>query len=332
MRESTYYPKLCLIQIATQDLCACIDVINLDNIDCLTTFLGQSSAVKILHSARQDLEVLHCSYDLLPKPLFDTQLASCILGMDDQISYSELVAKELSITLPKSQSRTNWKQRPLTDAQIHYALDDVRYLGSLYMQLQLKLENRQRIHWLQEECAHLLSIENYVAEPAHVWKQVKGAGRLNGQPLFVLQQLAAWREQTAMTKDLPRKWILSDQAMIDLSVAKAANANAIKRVLLEQSPKSIKHTEEIMQLLEQAGAAKFENIENIADRRLSKPQQALVKDMMKMIRRHAEEIGTSATLLANRKSLVNLVLGLNSKVNEGWRQKEIGQQLQQMLN
>ena len=252
--------------------------------------------------------------------------------MDDQISYSELVAKELSITLPKSQSRTNWKQRPLTDAQIHYALDDVRYLGSLYMQLQQKLENRQRIHWLQEECAHLLSIENYIAEPTHVWKQVKGAGRLDGQPLFVLQQLAAWREQTAMTKNLPRKWILPDQAMVDLSVSKAADANTIKRVLLEQSPKSIKHTEDIMQLLEKAGATKFENIENIADRRLSKPQQALVKDMMKMIRRHAEEIGTSATLLANRKSLVNLVLGLNSKVNEGWRQKEIGQQLQQMLN
>ena len=332
MRESTYYPKLCLIQIATQDYCSCIDVISLDNIDVLTNFLEQSSAVKILHSARQDLEVLHCSSKLLPTPLFDTQLASSILGMDDQISYAELVSQELSITLPKSQSRTNWRKRPLTDAQIDYALDDVRYLGTLYSQLNKKLESKQRIHWLEEECTHLLKLENYVVDPAIAWKQVKGVGRLDAQSLFFVQQLATWREQTAKTKNLPRKWILTDQAMIELAIRKPADHLSVEHVLQDQSPKSVRHTDHVVEILQHASRSHYGEVESMADRRLTRPQQALVKDMMKVIRRHAEEIGTSSTLLANRKSLVNLVLGLNSKVNEGWRQKEIGQRLLEMIN
>ena len=332
MRESTYYPKLCLIQIATQDVCSCIDVISLDNIDVLTNFLAQSRAVKILHSARQDLEVLHCSYNLLPKPLFDTQLASCILGMDDQISYAELVSQELSITLPKSQSRTNWTKRPLTDAQIDYALDDVRYLGSLYLQLNKKLEDKQRIHWLEEECTILLNPDNYVADPVSAWKQVRGVGRMDAPSLYIVQQLADWREHTAKIKNLPRKWILSDQAMLDLSARKATDPHSVKHILLEQSSRSVRHTEKITEILQLATSSRSDNIETMIDRRLTRPQQALVKDMMKMIRRHAEEIGTSSTLLANRKSLVNLVLGLNSKVNEGWREKEIGQRLLEMMN
>ena len=274
---------------------------------------------------------MHCTYKLLPKPLFDTQLASSILGMDDQISYAELVFQELSITLPKSQSRTNWSKRPLTDAQIDYALDDVRYLGSLYLQLHKKLKDKERIHWLEEECTHLLNIDHYSVDPVHAWKQVKGVGRLDSPSLFIVQQLAHWREHTAQINNLPRKWILSDQATVNLSVMKPVNSYSVKQVLLEQSPKSVKHLDKIVEILQQASSSRLDNIETMVDRRLTRPQQALVKDMMKMIRRHAEEIGTSSTLLANRKSLVNLVLGLHSKVNEGWRQKEIGQRLQEMM-
>ena len=152
LRESTYYPKLCLIQIATENLCACIDIITINDIGVLTNYLKQSASIKIFHSARQDMEVLHCTYGFLPQPLFDTQIAASILGMDEQISYAELVSQELSINLAKSESRTNWCQRPLTDAQIHYALDDVRHLGLLFHQLQEKIESKQRIHWLSEEC------------------------------------------------------------------------------------------------------------------------------------------------------------------------------------
>ncbi|MEM7348482.1 MAG: ribonuclease D [Chloroflexota bacterium] len=332
MRESTYYPKLCLIQIATQEICVCIDVIALDNIDALINFIKQSAAIKIFHSARQDLEVLYCTYDFLPEPLFDSQIAASILGMDEQISYAELVSQELSITLPKSESRTNWSQRPLTEAQIKYALDDVLHLGPLALKLQQKLEAKQRWHWLTEECHRLLNPDNYSVAPEHAWKQVKGVGRLEGRSLYNVQQLATWREQTAITKNLPRRWIIKDQTMTDLAFNKTINENTVRDQLSQESPKSVRHTKKVLEILEHAAAQKINDLEGIMDRRLSKPQQALVKDMMKTIRKHAEEIGTSSSLLANRKSLVNLVLGLNSKVNEGWRHQEIGEQLSKMLN
>ena len=332
MRESTYYPKLCLIQIATEEACACVDVITLNDIGVLTEFLMQSAATKIFHSARQDMEVLHCTYGFLPQPLFDTQIAASILGMDEQISYAELVSQRLSINLAKSESRTNWSQRPLTDAQIHYALDDVRHLGILFSQLQDKLENKQRMHWLAEECERLLKTDNYVVAPENAWKQVKGIGRLEGQPLYKVQQLAAWREQTAIKKNLPRRWVLKDQSMIDLASHKAISEDSIKDYLGQESSKSIRHSEIIMEILGRASAQQTNDLDSIIDRRLSKPQQTLVKDMMKLTRKHAEEIGTSSSLLANRKSLVDLVLGLHSKVNEGWRREVIGKHLLEMLD
>ena len=129
MRESTYYPILCLIQIATDEVSACIDVLSLDHIDPLLELLRQDSQLKIFHSCRQDLEVLYAEYQFLPQPLFDTQVAASILGLNEQISYAELVAQKSSVHLAKTESRTDWKRRPLSDAQIDYALDDVIHLG-----------------------------------------------------------------------------------------------------------------------------------------------------------------------------------------------------------
>ena len=328
MRESTYYPKLCLIQISTEDTGACIDVLTLDHIEPLLDLLKQNTQRKIFHSSRQDLEVLFSDFGFIPQPLFDTQIAASILGLDEQISYAELVSQTLDIQLPKSQSRTDWARRPLSPAQIEYALDDVLHLGPMHIKLFNELETQDRLQWHNEESNKLLAESNYVIAPDLAWKLVKGTGKLPRKPLYYIQQLAAWRESTAITKNLPRRWILPDRAMIELSLLKDVSGSAISECMQNEAPKSLRHIELITNVLQQnIPADALDNIPETIDRRLSKPQQALVKELMHFTRQRAAEINTSSSLLANRKSLVDLVLGQPSRVSTGWRKAQIGDEL-----
>jgi len=328
MRESTYYPILCLIQIATDEVSACIDVLSLDHIDPLLDLLRQESQLKIFHSCRQDLEVLYAEYQLIPQPLFDTQVAASILGLDEQISYAELVAQKSSVYLAKTESRTDWKRRPLSDAQIDYALDDVIHLGPLYKKLETDLAVESRTPWLTEECEHLLLASNYFVEPEQAWKQVKGIGKLSAKQFYYVRKIAHWREQAAQTKNLPRRWILPDPAILETCQLKDCSGETISQCLKQHAPKSMRHSNNIAEILQQDIPTDIVDIlQEPADNRLSKEQRTLIKQLMEFTRNRAEQINTSASLLANRKSLVNLVLGQQSKVESGWRKSQVGDEL-----
>ncbi len=332
MRESTYYPILCLIQIATDEVNACIDVLSLDHIDPLLDLLRQNSQLKIFHSCRQDLEVLYAKYQLIPQPLFDTQVAASILGLGEQISCAELVSQRLSVHLAKTESRTDWKRRPLSDAQIDYALDDVIHLGPLYKKLETDLAVASRTPWLTEECEHLLLASNYFVQPDQAWKQVKGIGKLSAKQFYYVCKIAYWREQAAQTKNLPRRWILPDSAILETCQLKDFSSESICRCLKQHSPKSMRHSSNIVDILQQAIPADIaDNLQEPANNRLSKEQRTLIKKLMEFTRNRAEQINTSASLLANRKSLVNLVLGQQSKVESGWRKSQIGDELATMV-
>ena len=153
----------------------------------------------------------------LPQNLFDTQLAATFLGDGDQIGYGNLVRQRLGVELDKAHSRADWMQRPLTKEQLEYAADDVRYLRDLYHQMSADLEKQQRSEWLKEDFTALSDSANYVADPETIWRKIRGAGKLKGVQLAVLQQLAAWREQTAMNRDRPIRWIIKDEVMLDLA-------------------------------------------------------------------------------------------------------------------
>ena len=328
MRESTYYPELCLIQIATDETSTCIDVLSLDHIDPLLTLLKQQTQQKIFHSCRQDLEVFYATYGFIPQPIFDTQIAASILGLDEQISYAELVAQTCAIQLAKTESRTDWRKRPLTDAQIDYALDDVNHLGKLYKELSNALNKQNRYQWLVEECEHIIAAEHYYVTPEAAWKQVKGLGKLNAQQFYYLRNIASWREQRAQRKNLPRRWLLPDPAMLELCQLKTISPETIHAYLHENAPKSKRHGEKLTEIL--CLSIPDNQVNQLVapeDNRLSKEQRQLVKKLMEITRNKAQDIGTSASLLANRKSLVNLVLDKNSKVSFGWRKNEIGDEL-----
>ena len=288
MRESTYYPILCLIQIATDEISACIDVLSLDHIDPLLELLSQNSQLKVFHSCRQDMEVLYAEYHLIPQPLFDTQVAASILGLDEQISYAELVSQKSAVQLAKTESRTDWKRRPLSAAQIDYALDDVIHLGSLYKKLESDLDLANRTPWLTEECGKLLFPSNYFVAPEEAWTQVKGIGKLSAEQFYYVRKIAHWREQTAQTKNLPRRWVLSDPAILETCQLKDYSHESISQSLKQHAPKSLRHVNNISEILQQTIPANIaEDLQEPSDNRLSREQRALIKKLMEFTRNRA---------------------------------------------
>lgn len=230
IREKTYYPRLCLIQVGNQERLACVDPLALDDLTPLFELLYNPSIVKVFHAADQDLEIFYHLRGRLPSPVFDTQPAAALLGYGEQIGYANLVKTVLNQNLDKSQTRTDWSRRPLSDRQIDYALDDVRYLRTLYETLRDELTRRGRLNWLDDDLAHLTDPDTYRVDQDSVWQRIKGANRLKGVRLNAIKHLARWREQRAIQTDRPRKWVLSDNVLLDLATQLPATAEQLKNV------------------------------------------------------------------------------------------------------
>ena len=212
LREKTYYPKLCLLQVATPDSVACIDPLALDELTPLLEILFDEGITKVMHSGRQDMEIFYHLAGKLPSPVFDTQIAALMLGYPEQVGYASLVKGELGIELDKLHTRADWTQRPLSDDQIQYAADDVIYLVEIYQRLSEKLATLGRRDWLLEDFQRLTDADLYDNPPADAWQKVKGGNRLRGDSLSIMQALAGWREQVAQQKNRPKGWILRDDA------------------------------------------------------------------------------------------------------------------------
>ncbi len=227
------------MQIANPALTVIIDPVKLPDMQPLLDLLYDPAIIKVLHAARQDLELFYHMQGHVPGPLFDTQLAAPLAGHAEYIGYSNLVALMLDIELHKSQARTNWKKRPLREEQLRYAADDVIYLGELYQSFTRSLSADQ-LEQLAKGNSCLLETEQYHPNPDKIWRKIRDARRFKGKNLSVLQHLASWRETTARLENRPRKWILPDAALInmarllpeldsDLVAIKGIDDNMIKR-------------------------------------------------------------------------------------------------------
>jgi ribonuclease D len=218
MRERTYWPKLCLVQVAGPHEAAAIDPLA-DGIDLapLFTLLRAPETLKVFHAARQDLEIFHrLMGGELPRPVFDTQVAAMVCGFGDQVSYETLVAKLAKARIDKSSRFTDWSLRPLSPRQIEYAIADVVHLVPVYRKLAARLRSTSRGEWLAEEMAALTDPAKYATDPSQAYRRVKsrsGSGRM----LAVLRELAAWRERDAQSRDVPRAWVLRDEAMLEIA-------------------------------------------------------------------------------------------------------------------
>lgn len=215
-RVSTYYPELCLVQVSNGTVHAVIDPLAISDLEPLFDLLYQESITKIFHSAHQDLELFFNIKGAVPTPLFDTQIAAPLLEYAQGIGYGNLVKAVLDIELEKGHARTDWKKRPMTEAQLRYAADDAIYLGKIYEVFLQKL-NDSHLNTLNGQLERLTKAETYQPDPDTMWKKIFAAKRLKGRELEVIKKLAAWRELTARERNRPRKWILADHAMVDMA-------------------------------------------------------------------------------------------------------------------
>jgi ribonuclease D len=218
MRERTYWPILCLVQVAGPKEAVAIDALA-PGIDLqpLLALMADSAILKVFHAARQDLEIFYHLAEAVPEPLFDTQVAAMVCGFGDSVSYETLVRKLAGTGLDKASRFTDWAHRPLTERQIKYALEDVIHLRTVYERMQQRLAKNGRAAWFSEEMAALADATLYRTEPAEAWHRFRLRGRADSRFLGVLRALAAWRETAAQQRDLPRQRILRDEALLEIA-------------------------------------------------------------------------------------------------------------------
>jgi len=230
MRESTFYSILCLIQVATPEQEAIIDPLS-EGLDLapLIELLMDKNITKVMHAARQDMEIFYQMCGAVPESVFDTQIAAMALGFGESVGYGSLVKGRLNIDLDKGARFTDWSRRPLTDKQLTYALADVTHLQTLYQPLVAELEERNRLSWVLEEMAPQMDESLYNFEPEDAWQRLK-VRNPKKQYLAVLKAAAAWRERTAQDKDIPRRRVLKDDAIYDLAQQRPRDLQALTKL------------------------------------------------------------------------------------------------------
>ena len=230
IRETTFWPELCLIQMAAPGVTALVDPLA-PGIDLAPFFdlMADETITKVFHAARQDIEIVHHLGDLIPHPVFDTQVAAIVCGFGDSVSYDQLVQKITGERLDKSSRFTDWRRRPLSDRQLEYALADVTHLIDVYLHLKQELEREDRAHWLTEEMAVLTARETYAPHPDDAWKRLKLRVRKPIE-LAILQSVAAWREREARERNVPRGRVIKDDAIYEIAQQQPRDQEALGRL------------------------------------------------------------------------------------------------------
>jgi len=335
VREKTYYPRFCLLQISNGEVAATVDPLQIEQLDPLLEILFDERIVKVFHAGRQDLEIFHNLWGRLPTPLFDTQLAASLLGLGDQVGYGNLVEKLLDHRLEKGLSRTDWSHRPLDEAQLRYALDDVIYLGDIYLELERRLRAEGRETWLQDDFEQLGNPETYLNPPLEAWKRVKGRQQLKGVQLAVLRELAAWREQEAQQADRPKRWILKDEVLSDLARRQPKNNDQLGKIRGLEPGTIKRHGEKLLAMI--ARARELPKSEWPLDKRrpprLDSNQEALADLLYCSLRLLAERHNITPAAIAGRREIESLVAGERElELLQGWRRKVVGSDLLQVLD
>lgn len=335
IRERTYYPRLCLIQVCNGEVAACIDPLAVPDLQPLLDLLFDGSILKVLHAARQDLEIFLHDYGRLPMPVFDTQPAAAMLGHGDQIGYANLVKLLLGVELPKDQSRTDWSLRPLEPQQLRYALDDVIYLGQLYLHMRGHLFDRERLQWLAADFAPLADPQTYFPDPNRMWERIKGRQVLRGRQLAVLQLLAAWRETEARQRDLPRKWVLKDEVLVELSRRMPRDAAGLARIRGLEPGQIRRDGETLLGMIGRGAELPAESWPRDTARAapLDAGQEAMVDLLNAVLRLIADQHELSPLAIAGRRDLERLVRGEeDSALLEGWRRELVGRTLLRVMD
>ena len=328
IRDRTYWPRLCLIQIANQETARAIDPLAEGiNLDPLIDLLTNSNVIKVFHAARQDIEIFIQQNGVIPAPLFDTQIAAMVCGFGDSVGYDRLVQKLAGATVDKGHRYTDWSRRPLNHKQIGYALDDVTHLLKVYEVLHRQLEKSGRAHWLKEEMSTLTNTATYDQFPDEAWRRLKLRSN-NVQYLGVAKELAAWREREAQRQNLPRGHVLKDEAIQELAAEKPATTKNLLH--LRAVPKGLAQGPAGQQLLSAIKAGQSLSIEDIPKPELKVvlprglgPLTSLLKVLLKT---KCDANDVAQKLVASTSDIERIAADDNADVAalRGWRKEIFG--------
>lgn len=332
VRERTYLAELALVQLGDGTEIHLVDPTARMDVAPLVGVLGNAGCTKVLHAARQDVEVLLPLLGAPLAPVLDTQVAAALLGLPAQVGYADLVARELGVQLEKGQARTDWLRRPLSPQQLDYAADDVRYLLPLAARLEERLDALGRNAWLAEECAALADSRLYRVDPAEAWQRFKGTEQLRPAEQVRLRSLARWREERAQRRNLPRSWVLADDAVREIARVAPRDLGQLKDLRVLPDSAATKLGGEIFQALERAAGEPLDGIEQRNEGRPSPEEQALQKRLGDALRAAAARLELAPEVLATQKDLRRLVKGERDVPPlRGWRRTAVGDVLLETL-
>ena len=328
LRETTYYPLLCVAQMASPEEATVVDALatGLD-LSPLFALMATESVIKVFHAARQDIEIVWNMAKTIPHPIVDTQVAAMVLGYGDSISYDQLVQRITGDTLDKSHRFTDWTRRPLSDAQVAYALSDVTHLRDVYLKLAADLDKRGRSSWVEAEMEVLTSPETYRADPERAWERLKSRVR-KPKELAVLMEVAAWREREAQTRDVPRGRVIKDDVIGDIAVQAPTSIERLGH--LRSLPKGFERSrwgEQIVEAVKRGLERDPKTLPRL-DRFRPAPNGAATVELLKvLLRMTAERHGVAAKVIATVDDLDRIAADDAADVPalKGWRRELFGE-------
>lgn len=334
LREKTYYAKLCLLQLATDDETAIVDPFEVEDLRVLAPLLENESVVKLFHAGGQDLEILLREVGALPRPLFDTQVAAALLGHTQQIGYAALVHAECGVTLKKIDSFTDWSRRPLSESQLEYAADDVAYLPRMYERMRAQLVELGRLAWLDRDFEDLADPKRYATNERERYRRLKRVSQLSRRQLAAAREVAAWRELEAQRRDVPRKWVVTDEQIVEACKREARTIDELFMVRGMSDRLSTKDARCVVALMSSALDAPPDAWPEPDRCGKNEPNVDAELDLMcALVRLRAKQNGVAFPTLASHDDLARVARGYREGVDvlRGWRRSLVGEELLRLL-
>ncbi|MEG0071208.1 MAG: ribonuclease D [Raoultibacter sp.] len=334
LREKTYYARLCLLQLATDTEVVIVDPFAVNDLGVIAPLLEDERIVKLFHAGSQDIEILYREIGSMPTPVFDTQIAASLLGQTQQIGYGALVLAECGVSLKKGDSFTDWSRRPLSDSQQKYAAEDVIYLPRMYAQMKRTLIEKGRLQWLDQDFRELTNPKRYDTDPRERYKHLKRVSQLGARQLSAAREVAAWREETARKRNLPRKWVITDEQIVESCkrCARSIDELFMVRGLSDSLPTS--EARKVVALIEKGLDADEATWPYVQRSRKGEPNVDVEVDLMTaLVRLRAKENDVAFQTLASRDDLVQMARGHLEDVDllKGWHKELIGDELVEFL-
>ena len=333
LREKTYYPKLCLVQIGAGELTAAIDPLLVGDLAPLARIFEDPSVTKVLHACGQDLEVILDGMGCVCAPVFDTQLAAAFLGMRQQVSYGSLVEAYCGVRLPKAESLTDWSRRPLDPEQLAYAEDDVRYLPGIYDRMVSELARQDRLSWVRPEMEALCDPARIKRDPSEAYLRLRRSGSLTRRQLAVAREVCAWRECVAAERDVPRKWVASDEVVVEVCKRTPGSVDRLRRIRGTEQI-SERDAARLLEAVARGAACPAEECPKVTKHLRPSPETEGVIDLMyAVLRLVSEKSGVATQLIATRDDLLDFLQDRDrSPLARDWRWELAGRTLDRLLS